>query len=89
MRWANNWTLYDFEMLEMSEQPRVIVFRPGPNKKSLGSVRVVEGSPQRGILWDVFTSKDSKADGLYTGVIPAGFYCHLLCVEVRIYAYLN
>lgn len=87
LRWVNNWNLYEFTSLDVSAQPRVIVFRPGPNKTSFGSVRVVEDRPRRGILWDIFTTNELPAVGLYMGIIPAGFHCHLLVVELKILTY--
>lgn len=37
----------------------------------------------QGMLWDLFTSKDLPAVGVYTGFIPPGYVCQLLGVELR------
>ena len=67
-------------------QPRVIIIRPPPGKTNFGSVKVVEGGHSQtlgALLWDIFTSRDLRAEGIYTGILPAGYICYLFDAEIK------
>lgn len=84
---SKGWTHCEFEDLPPEAEPRVIVFRPPHNKTSFASVRVMlEGQEHMvgGILWDLFTTDNVSADGVYTGVVPPGYTCYFLAVEVKV-----
>lgn len=84
----SNWEHFDSGVIRAEPQTRVIMFKSPPGQHKFGSVRVVQDGLERvlgGTLWDVFSSEEFPAYGLYTGIVPMGLSCHLRDVEVKLF----
>lgn len=83
IRVSQDWTCHEIKAVEATPIPRIILFRPPPEKGFFGCVRVSTRDHPRHQLWDLF-SWELPAQDVYTGFIPSNHICWLQDVEVKL-----